>query len=94
MAAFFFRARSGLRARYGCRAVLYGGFGQQVQVMLPSAEGGFNEPPSGHQRLDSGLHCGHGKLQDLTHVGERREGLVPLVGAAAQIAVDGKVPHG
>ena len=83
-----------MRTRYGCRAVLYGGFGQQVQVMLPGAEGGFNEPPSGHQRLDSGLHCGHGKLQDLTHVGERRESLVPLVGAAAQIAVDGKVPHG
>lgn len=62
--------------------------------MLPRAIGGFNEPPSGYQGLDSGLHCGHGKLQNLTHVDERRERLVPLVGAAAKIAVDGKVPHG
>lgn len=62
--------------------------------MLPRAKGGFDKPPSSHQGLNSGLHCGHGKLQNLTHVGERWERLVPLVGAAAEITVDGKVPHG
>ena len=67
-------------------------FDEYVQVVLPGAECGFKEPPSGHQRLDSRLHCADGHVQHGGHVRKRGERLALPVGAAAEIGIHGEVP--
>lgn len=62
--------------------------------MFPCAESRLQQQPRRRQALDSRLHGGHGHTQRISHVREGRERLVPPVGAAAEIAVDGKVPRG
>ena len=68
--------------------------GQDIQVVFTRAERRLQQQPSLRQTLDGRLHGGHGHAQRVGHVREGRERLAPPVGAAAEIAVDGKVPHG
>ena len=60
--------------------------------MLPGTESGFEEPPSGHQGLDSCLHRGDGHVQHGCHVRKRGKRLALPVGAAAEVGVHGKIP--